>query len=66
MIAKHPGCKSHAFQDAEYGVGFRVMNPSSPKDRLLKYRCTVCAPKKVLSQHRGGEYELSQLSVLRK
>lgn len=34
MIAKHPNPCKHEFQDAEYGPGFRLMNPIKvgPKD----------------------------------
>lgn len=66
MIAKHPGeCKPHAYQDSVYGKGFRVMNPSSPKASTPMYRCTVCCPTKTKSSHRGGEYDVKQLIILR-
>lgn len=66
MIAKHPGCKPHEYQDTTYGKGFRVMNPIKvgPKDEAA-YRCTVCAPKKVSMSKRGGVYKRSELTVLR-
>lgn len=66
MIAKHPGCKPHAFQDAAYGAGFRVMNPVKvgAKDEAA-YRCTVCAPPKEQGKKRGGIYLRSQLVVRR-
>ena len=67
MIAKHPGaCRDHAFQDREYGKGFRLMNEvkTGPKDEPA-YRCTVCAPTKTRGQKRGGVFLRSQLTILR-
>jgi len=68
MIAKHPGqCRPHEFQDATYGVGFRVMNPvKTSNNEVPAYRCTVCAPPKVPMQKRGGIYKLNELVVLRR
>lgn len=35
-------CK-HSFQDAEYGIGMRVMNHAPAKGKKKDcYRCTVC------------------------
>ena len=67
MIAKHPGqCRPHAFQDATYGNGFRVMNPSPIDKNETGYRCTVCAPPKETGKKRGGVFRLHELVVLRK
>lgn len=69
MIAKHPGeCRPHAYQDATYGKGFRVMNPckiAGPRDEE-SFRCTVCAPPKVKSLKRGGIFKLSELIIKRR
>lgn len=66
MIAKHAGnCKPHAFQDAEYGPGFRVMNPVTDKGKTIGGRCTVCCPEKDAGKKRGGVYDLSQLVIKR-
>lgn len=64
MIAKHPNPCKHEFQDAEYGPGFRLMNPIKvgPKDEA-KYRCSVCAPRKEAGKKRGGVYARSELIV---
>jgi len=62
IIAKHPGCKPHAFQDALYGQDYRLLNDSSPLSKDPIYRCTVCAPPKEKGKHQGGEYTLSQLT----
>lgn len=69
MIAKHPGeCKSHRYQDAVYGPGFRVMNPTRPDgpNRPPGYRCTVCTPFKEKGKKRGGVWQLTELIVKRR
>lgn len=45
MAAKVLHCNnncSHAFQDKEYGHGYRVFNKTAKKDPQY-WRCTVCA-----------------------
>lgn len=62
MIAQHPGnCKDHAFQDQEYGKGYRVMNPVWVKGKIEGYRCTVCCPPKTKGNKRQGIYPVDQL-----
>lgn len=67
MIAKHQGpCKPHAYQDAKYGVGFRVMNPVGVGKAFKgDYRCTVCGPLKEATKKRGGLNPVHTLMVLR-
>lgn len=38
MIKRCDGCKSHAYQDAQYGPGMRVMSVT----KTPTARCSVC------------------------
>ena len=41
-------CKSHAFQDERYGVGYRVANKTDVKKG--GYRCTVCGEVRTIGE----------------
>jgi len=42
MIAKHPTCKPHPYQDKRYGYLMRVCNPLKDFASNGKVSCTVC------------------------
>ena len=48
-------CK-HTYQDKHYGPGKRVHNKCI-KDRVVKYRCTVCGNVKESESYKGVNYE---------